>query len=82
MYSLVLKITHSVRAKDAIAVARGLYRVVDGAVSSQRVRRSSWMDDPPHPAPLQEQNYEFQNPKIVTEDVSNPINQMPVTESA
>ena len=46
MYSLILKITHSVRAKDIIAVSRGMYKVFEGATSANKVRRSSWMDDP------------------------------------
>lgn len=47
MYSLVLKIVHNTRIKDSIAIARGLYRVSEGAfpyTSSNIVRKSSWMD--------------------------------------
>lgn len=49
MITLILKITHNSAAKDAIAVARGLYRVLEGAAAKgagTNVRRSSWMDDP------------------------------------
>lgn len=31
-----MKITHSLAAKDAIAVARGLYKVVEGGVATYR----------------------------------------------
>lgn len=32
MYSLIIKITHSTRAKDTIAIARGIYRVAVGGM--------------------------------------------------
>lgn len=36
MHSFIMKITHSLAAKDAIAVARGLYKVVEGGVATYR----------------------------------------------
>lgn len=50
MYSLILKISHNTRVKDAIAVARGVYRVTEGAFpsgSANTIRTSSWMDHIP-----------------------------------
>lgn len=45
MNSLLQKLTHSVRWNDFMAVGRGLYRVAEGATTSQRVRASSWMEE-------------------------------------
>lgn len=36
MHSFIMKITHSLAAKDTIAVARGFYKVVQGGVASYR----------------------------------------------
>lgn len=50
MYSLVLKIAHNTRIKDTIAIARGIYRVTEGAFpqsSSNKVRINCWMDQEP-----------------------------------
>ena len=47
MYSLILKISHNVRVKDAIATVRGIYRVIDGAYSKNsayHVRKSDWIN--------------------------------------
>jgi hypothetical protein len=34
MHSIIMKITHSLAAKDTIAVLRGMYKVVDGGIRS------------------------------------------------
>lgn len=50
MYSLILKVSHNTRVKDVIAVARGLYRVTEGAFprgSASTIRTESWMDNIP-----------------------------------
>jgi hypothetical protein len=36
MHSFIMKITHSLASKDAIAVARGMYKVVEGGISAYR----------------------------------------------
>lgn len=47
-----MKITHSLAAKDAIAVARGLYKVVQGGVATYRAdnvevkSNNSWHNNP------------------------------------
>lgn len=47
-----MKITHSLAAKDAIAVARGMYKVVEGGVHTYRADNveakstSSWHNKP------------------------------------
>lgn len=43
MYSLILKMTHSIKLKDAIAVGRGIYRVSEAAFA-RTPRSPSWMD--------------------------------------
>ena len=50
MHSFIMKITHSLAAKDAIAVARGFYKVVEGGINTSRVdnvdakMKHSWHD--------------------------------------
>ena len=47
-----MKITHSLAAKDTIAVARGLYKVVQGGVATYRAdnvevkSHNSWHNNP------------------------------------
>jgi hypothetical protein len=36
MHSFIMKITHSLASKDAIAVARGMYKVVEGGINAYR----------------------------------------------
>ena len=37
MHSFIMKITHSLAAKDTIAVVRGMYKVVEGGINTYRV---------------------------------------------
>lgn len=47
-----MKVTHSLAAKDAIAVARGLYKVIEGGVATYRAdnieakSNNSWHNKP------------------------------------
>ena len=48
MYSLIIKITHNVKAKDTIAIARGIYRVVAGGMeTNSQPKQKSWIDHKP-----------------------------------
>ena len=57
MHSFIMKITHSLPAKDTIAVARGLYKVIEGGIYTSRAERvdtklaKSWHDITPRPSP-------------------------------
>ena len=48
MHSFIMKITHSLVAKDAIAIARGMYKVIEsgsGLSSDYSIKGSkSWHD--------------------------------------
>ncbi len=51
MHSFIMKITHSLVAKDSIAVARGIYKVIEGGISASRTNnidvklKKSWHDN-------------------------------------
>ena len=36
MHSFIMKITHSLAAKDTIAIARGIYKVIEGGIYTSR----------------------------------------------